>query len=305
MFVGLAQSGHRHTLNRPNGVRRDSMRVAISASDAFVAPYIAEMLGDSAVVVSEEALSDTTSLDAMLTPCSALIHINSRPADTSVGRTDREAYISMREASRPILDAVDRHGGLHLVILGTLRVHPQWSPEEAYYGLESTLAPRDTAAEGQLWMEENALERAQAERPVSIVRASNVQGVPMEGPPGNGLLHKWAEECQIGWINIPGDGSDIKDFIHVQDLVRVVDAVLSSPPLTRESIAVGSGKGISMEDLASIYKQRTDGDLEFGQSDEGEVFGIVDAWGLEERFGFRPQISLEEMIGEAFEAAGH
>ena len=156
-----------------------------------------------------------------------------------------------------------------------------------------------------MWMEENALERAQAERPVSIVRASNVQGMPLEGPPGNGLLHRWADECQIGWINIPGDGSDIKDFIHVQDLVRVVDAVLSSPPPTRESIALGSGKGISMEDLASIYQQRTGCDLEFGQSDEGEVFGIVDAWGLEERFGFRPQISLEEMIGEAFEAAGH
>ncbi|MEC8913675.1 MAG: hypothetical protein VYA52_00415, partial [Candidatus Thermoplasmatota archaeon] len=70
------------------------MRVAISASDAFVAPYIAEMLGDSAVVVPDEALSDATSLDAMLTPCSSLIHINSRPADTSVGRTDREAYIT-------------------------------------------------------------------------------------------------------------------------------------------------------------------------------------------------------------------
>ena len=110
MFVGLAQTGHRHTLNCLNRVSRDSMRVAISASDAFVAPYIAEMLGDSAVVVSDDALSDATSLDAMLTPCSAVIHINSRPVDTSVGRTDREAYISMREASRSILDAVDRHG---------------------------------------------------------------------------------------------------------------------------------------------------------------------------------------------------
>ena len=68
MFVGLAQTGHRHTLNCLNRVSRDSMRVAISASDAFVAPYIAEMLGDSAVVVSDEALSDATSLDAMLLP---------------------------------------------------------------------------------------------------------------------------------------------------------------------------------------------------------------------------------------------
>ena len=85
----------------------------------------------------------------------------------------------------------------------------------------------------------------------------------------------------------------------------MVDAVLSSPPPTRESIAVGSGKGISMEDLAASYKKRTGCDPEFGQSVEGEVFGIIDARGLEERLGFRPQISLEEMIAEAFEAAGH
>ncbi|MED5159433.1 MAG: NAD(P)-dependent oxidoreductase [Candidatus Thermoplasmatota archaeon] len=281
------------------------MKVAIASADTFVAPYLVEMLGDSGIVVPEEALADPMALDTLLTPCSALIHINSRPVDKSVDRADRDAYISMRESSRPILDAVDRHGGLHLVILGTLRVHPQWEPGEAYYGYDSTLAPRDTAAEGQLWMEENALERAEAERPVSIVRASNVQGVPLGGPPGNGLLHKWAEECQIGWINIPGDGSDIKDFVHVQDLVRVVDAVLANPPPTRESIAVGSGKGISMEELAGIFHSRTGCDTEFGQSDAGEVFGMVDSWALQERLGFKPEISLEEMVDEAFEAAGH
>ena len=281
------------------------MKVAIASADTFVAPYLVEMLGDSGIVVPEEALADPMALDTLLTPCSALIHINSRPVDKSVDRTDRDAYISMRESSRPILDAVDRHGGLHLVILGTLRVHPQWEPGEAYYGYDSTLAPRDTAAEGQLWMEENALERAEAERPVSIVRASNVQGVPLGGPPGNGLLHKWAEECQIGWINIPGDGSDIKDFVHVQDLVRVVDAVLANPHPTRESIAVGSGKGISMEELAGIFHSRTGCDTEFGQSDAGEVFGMVDSWALQERLGFKPEISLEEMVDEAFEAAGH
>ena len=32
---------------------------------------------------------------------------------------------------------------------------------------------------------------------------------------------------------------------------------------------------------------------------------MVDSWALQERLGFKPEISLEEMIGEAFEAAGH
>ena len=281
------------------------MRVAITASDSFVAPYIVEALGDRAVVIPDEVLEDQTSLDVMLTPCTALIHINSRPVNTSVARNEREAKIVMREAARPVLNAVDRHGELHLIILGTLRVHPQWYPGDEYYGPDSTLSPRDTAAEGQLWIEENALERAEAGRPVSVIRASNVQGVPLDGPPGNGILHRWAMESQMGWVNVPGSGEDIKDFIHIEDLVRIVEIVLQDPPLTRESFAVGSGKGITMSDLAEIYNQRTGATAELNQNSDTEVWGIVDAWYLEHRCGFRPQISLEEMVEEALEVANH
>ena len=282
---------------------RSGMKVALSAADGFVAPYIMEMLGDAVIAIPDDKLDDPSALDALLTPCNALIHINSRPVDTSVARDDRESLIIMREKARPILDAVDRHGSLHMIILGTLRVHPQWEPGEEYYGFDSTLAPRDVAAEGQLWIEENALERAESDRPVSVIRASNVQGIPLSGPPGNGILHKWSFECQMGWINVPGDGSQVKDMVHVQDLVRVVDAVLKNPPPTRESFAVGSGKGITMSDLAELYRDRTDCEIELNQSDREEVWGVVDAWFLEDRCGFRPSISLDEMIEEAFEAA--
>jgi nucleoside-diphosphate-sugar epimerase len=279
------------------------MNIAITASDTFVAPFILEMLGKAAVVIPDEVIKDQLKLDAMLTPCNALIHINSRPVESSFERDDRQTKLEMMNAARPILDAVDRHGSLHLIIIGTLRVHPQWEPGEPFYGLDSTLAPRDTAAEGQLWMEENALDRANSEKPVSIIRASNVQGVPLSGPPGNGLLHRWANECQMGWINVPGDGSNPKDFIHVEDLVQVIGGIIQNPPLTREEIAVGSGKGISMNDLANIFQSKTGCEIELNQRDDDEVFGVVDAWVLEERLGFRPRISLEEMIEEAFEAA--
>lgn len=281
------------------------MKVAITSADGFVAPYISEMLGESGVIIPDDTLADSSTLDSILTPCTSLIHINSRPVDTSVARDDRGAYVIMREAARPILDAVDRHGSLHLIILGTLRVHPQWRPGDDYYGLDSTLAPRDVAAEGQLWMEENALERAETDRPVSVIRASNVQGIPLSGSPGNGILHRWAEESQIGWINVPGDGTQVKDLVHVEDLVRVVESVLSSPPPTRESFSVGSGKAIPMMDLAELYRDRTGCEIELNQSDQEEVWGVVDAWFLEDRCGFRPSISLEEMVGGAFEAAGH
>ena len=93
-------------------------------------------------------------------------------------------------------------------------------------------------------------------------------------------------------------------MVHVQDLVRVVDAVLREPPATRESFAVGSGKAIQMSELAGLYSERTGCEIELNQSDREEVWGVVDAWFLEDRCGFRPSISLVEMIGEAFQAAG-
>ena len=65
------------------------MKVAITASDTFVAPYIVEMLGDAAVIIPDEAIKDQLTIDALLTPCSALIHINSCLLYTSPSPRDR------------------------------------------------------------------------------------------------------------------------------------------------------------------------------------------------------------------------
>ena len=60
-----------------------------------------------------------------------------------------------------------------------------------------------------------------------------------------------------------------------------------------------------MRDLAAIYNQMTGCEAEYGQNHDQEVFGIVDASEVEMRLGFRPTLSLEEMIRESFEASGH
>jgi nucleoside-diphosphate-sugar epimerase len=150
-------------------------------------------------------------------------------------------------------------------------------------------------------MEETAMERAQAERPVSILRVSNVQGIPLNGPPGNGILHRWAEDCNIGFgVTVPGDGTLVKDLIHIHDLLRVIDATIRNPPPTRESMAIGSGQGIMMNDLADLYRMKVNCDVLTGGETEGEVFGVVDGRDMEDRFGFRPQTNIEQMIDEAF-----
>ena len=185
------------------------MKVAVSAPDRIVAPYILDMLGDAAVEIPPEAMEDQMTLDALLTSCNAIVHINSKPIDSTFGRDDRETLLRMREQSRPILDAVDRHGELHLIIVGTLRVHPQWEPDEPYYGYDSTLAPRDTAAEGQLWRKRCLSERKprgqSASYALQTYRCSSrwIGSQWITTSMGNGMYD--------GLDNIPGDGSDVKD----------------------------------------------------------------------------------------------
>ena len=105
-------------------------------------------------------------------------------------------------------------------------------------------------------------------------------------------------------MSVPGDGTQVKDFVHVSDVISVVMQVLSSPPPTRETLCIGSGQGAVMSEVATIYAERTGCDPQYGSDDRNEVWGVVDAWEIEQRCGFRPEVELNQMIEEAFEIAG-
>ena len=281
-----------------------AMRVAISAPDAFVAPYLRDALGDAYSEIPPEALEEGNNmlLDAHLMPCTTLVHFNA--VSPEAGRDDRASLLAMRDAAKPILGAVNRHQGLHLILVGSIRVHPQATPDDPFYSGETRLAPRDVAAEGQLWVEESALEHAEAERPVSIVRASNVQGIVQETGEGHGLLHAFARDAIFGWVSVPGDGSQAKDFIHVRDLVEVIMGVIHNPPPTRDAIVAGTGRAVPLRSVAEQFEAMTGASPQYGSDDSSEVWGVVDVLSVEERIGFRPQITLEQMIEEAIQNVG-
>ena len=122
------------------------MKVGISGEDDFVQPYLEAALGDNLVRIPPEILQEKMQVDALLASCNSVILINAHPPQTAAGRDNRAALLDMREAALPILKGVDDHGSLHLILIGTLRVHPQAPPEEPYYSSQASLAPRDIAA---------------------------------------------------------------------------------------------------------------------------------------------------------------
>lgn len=280
------------------------MRVAITGDDGFIAHYLKEALGDDAEIFSDEIINDEMMLPAKLASCEAIIHLNGHPPDLSMDRDDQDVLRMMRTNAKTILNSVKNHQGIHLILIGSLRVHPSPKTAESYYSSESHLSPRDVTAEGQLWVEERALEHAMDSHPVSILRTANVQGIPPDGQEGHGIVHRFCREACYGFFNVPGNGEEVKDMIHVTDLANVVGAVLGNPPPTRQAIAVGCAQGVNMGELANFISEKTGSSPEFTGDSGSEVWGIVDGWELEQKVGFRPELSIAEIIEEALAHAG-
>ena len=196
--------------------------------------------------------------------------MNAHPNESGV-RNDRDALLSMRDAARPVLEAVERHGSLHLVLVGTLRVHPQATPEEPFYSSQSSLAPRDIAAEGQLGLKNERLTTPPriTSQCGTLLKCSRM--LPNSGS-GNGILHQFAQDSIFGWLSVPGDGTQVKDFIHIMDVIEIIMHVLQNPPLTRETLCIGSGEAMTMSDVAAIYQERTGCDPQYGNDDSNEVW---------------------------------
>lgn len=274
------------------------MRVAITGDEGFIAHYLKEQLGDDCQVLTNEILEDDNLLPAVLASCNAIIHLNGHSPDQTLGRADQEVLRLMRDKARRILKNVRAHQGIHLILVGSLRVHPNPRRDDDYYSSNSPLSPRDIAAEGQLWVEESALEHALDTHPVSIVRTANVQGISPDGD-GHGVIHHFCREASFGFFNVPGTGEEVKDMIHVSDLARAVQFVLENPPPTRESIAVGRGQGVRMSELAEIVSQNTGASPQYNSHPGEEVWGIVDGWEMSQRIQDPPVVSIQEIIEEA------
>jgi len=277
----------------------DDMRVAVSGDEGFIAHYLKAQLGDDCQILTPEIISDGDMLPAILASCNTIVHLNGHPPDQSMARSDQEVLRLMRDNARVILKSVQAHQGIHLILVGSLRVHPNPRREDEFYSSESSLTPRDVAAEGQLWVEESALEHALDTHPVTILRTANVQGVSPNDSEGHGVVHHLCREASFGFFNVPGTGEEVKDMIHVTDLVRIIECVMQKPPPTREMIAVGRGQGVRMNELAEIISGETGAAPQYNSRPGDEVWGIVDGWEMSQRVEIKPEVTIQEIIQEA------
>jgi GDP-L-fucose synthase len=134
---------------------------------------------------------------------------------------------------------------------------------------------------------------------ISIVRPANVYGPFDNFDPENAmvipsLIHRALNE--EGSLNVWGDGSPIRDFIHARDVARgmlmVVEKGISEP------INLGSGDGVTIRKIAETISASTNRELIWDttkpQGDAKRVMDMSRAYSL----GFKCEVSLKDGINE-------
>lgn len=188
-----------------------------------------------------------------------------------------------------------------------------YASSAAVYGDEPTLpkhetspfAPRSPYALSKIQNEYLARFYADIHKVTNVgFRFFNVYGPGQTGDHKYAsVVPRWIEAIRKDeTIEVYGDGSQTRDFIHVRDVARIIcDALTILDLPTGAVFNVASGKETSLKELRDIIASKfgrevtwkthpaRPGDIIRSVADVGEAFRV---------FGFTPSISLEEGIAE-------
>jgi UDP-glucose 4-epimerase len=132
--------------------------------------------------------------------------------------------------------------------------------------------------------------------PTVSVRPFNVYG---PGQIGGGAIRAFSEAALGGQnLEIHGDGSQIRAWLYVEDMVEALLLCLEHPGAVGESFNVGNARSaVTIYDLATRIKRISgcEGDIVFTPLDYVDVeLRIPNVQKARERIGFEAQVELDE-----------
>lgn len=138
---------------------------------------------------------------------------------------------------------------------------------------------------------------------VTILRPSNLYGPGQPRYQGFGVVRTMLQHVLDGTtMSMWGDGSIVRDFIHIDDVVSAIDAVLADTA-ANGTFNIGSGVGHSLNDVKLLVEDVSGRKLpiHFEAPRTIDVHRIVlDSSLMAQRFGWRARISLEQGIRETW-----
>lgn len=232
--------------------------------------------------------------------CKAVVYLaSSSTPGANLEAPWRDLELNVEPAMR-IMQAVARHSDAHFIFLssgGAIYGHTD-SPEIPE---DSALNPISPYGLGKQMIEAAIGYTARSSGLRStILRAANPIG-RWQKSRSQGLVGVLMRASLTGeGFHMIGDGSAIRDYFDVQDLVAAILAVIDAGDKTTGQIwNVGSGRGLSTCDMINLVQQITGVTLEVTQlppraSDVDSA--VVDIRAIKAAIGWEPQIAIETSL---------
>ena len=105
------------------------------------------------------------------------------------------------------------------------------------------------------------------------LRFFNIYGPRQRGDsPYSGVISKFVNNVRANEsISIFGDGMQVRDFVHVSDVVRFLYGAISIASVAGPVLNVATGSGTTIKDLAELIKGDTSIDVRFVSAQKGDV----------------------------------
>lgn len=148
---------------------------------------------------------------------------------------------------------------------------------------------------GQLWGIETV-----------ILRVFNAYGPGQNLPPSHPpvIPNFLRQAVRGGTIVVHGDGSQTRDYVFVDDVIRAMVAAATTPEINDLIINVGSGTGTNVRAAARLAKEITDSHAELvynPRSDTGVSRMCADLTLAGKKLGYSPRVTLAEGLRETID----
>lgn len=121
----------------------------------------------------------------------------------------------------------------------------------------------------------------------------------------SGVVSIFVERATSGRpLTVAGDGTQTRDFVHVDDVVRA-NVLAAETDTVGEAFNVGTGRSVSIGDLASHVQAVSDTDVRVAHSDprEGDIArSRADITKAREQLGYEPTVELSDGLTELVES---
>ena len=141
---------------------------------------------------------------------------------------------------------------------------------------------------------------------VCALRFFNVYG-PRQHPrsPYSGVISVFTRSALLGRdLTVNGDGGQTRDFVYVADVASAILSALRSPDAKGEPINIGTGVGISIEDLAKdiISVSESPSKVGHGPDRPGDIrHSVAKVDKAESLLGFKAGTPLRQGLGTTIE----